>query len=159
VLGLLVALPGWALLGAAATSEEALGIRGSASLTLLMVSASLAAALALGVHRPLIHAALASFEAWAIAEPSTWIVRAPALGSGRRLATQVHAMATLGLALATPVLLTRAVLELGVGSLARTGASTAALLAALLPGLRLAAGLIALGAAWSSYPEAFARGL
>lgn len=156
VVGLAAALPGWALVGAAAESERALELRGPTTFVPLLVAASLAGALSLGLHRPLIAGMLGSFEQWALADPSTWV---PGAELGTWLCRRIIEATALGLALATPVLLSRTVIELGVSSLARTGFEAANLTSVITPGLRLAAGLLALGAAWSAYPEAFARGL
>jgi hypothetical protein len=122
----------------------------------LLVAASLAAGLSLGLHRPLLAGLLASFERFELASASAWI---PTLGFGAWLGEQLAMVTVLALALATPVLLTRTLVELAAASLGRTGFEASSLLEVFSPALRLAAALIALGAAWSAYPEAFARGL
>jgi hypothetical protein len=158
VIGLAVSLPGWALVGAAAQCEEGLELRSSepGSVATLLIAASLAAGLSLGLHRPLLAGLLANFESFELASASTWI---PTLELGAWLGEQLATITALALALATPVLLTRTLIELAA-SLARSGGIAASsLLDALTPGLRLATALVALGAAWSAYPEAFARGL
>jgi hypothetical protein len=66
---------------------------------------------------------------------------------------------TLALALATPVLLTRLVVTIGLSGLGRGSDFDAALLATLVPALRLVAALLALSAAWTAYPHAWAAGL
>jgi flagellar biosynthesis protein FliR len=163
VLGLAISLPGWALVGAARESEAGLGVRGlegeaaSGSVARLLVTASLAAGLGLGLHAPLLAALLGTFERFPLARPSAWLpalVELPAW-----LIDQCAAFTVLALALATPVLLTRALVSLCVASLARRRGAAEALLAVLAPGLRLGAALVALGAAWAAYPEAFARGM
>lgn len=165
VLGLAVSLPGWALVGAARETELQLELRGGGggdgdgggSLATLVIVASLAAGLGLGLHRPLLAGLLGSFDRFALGRPGAW---APLLEAGTPwLAEQLVAITALALALATPVLLTRVLVEIGAGSLARVGFEAASLSAALTPALRLAGALVALGAAWSAYPEAFARGL
>ncbi|HLT39498.1 MAG TPA: hypothetical protein VK034_24610 [Enhygromyxa sp.] len=156
VIGLAVSLPGWALVGAAMQSEHGLELRGSGTLTTLLIAASLAAGLSLGLHRPLLVSLLASFDRFALARAWEWLSVAE---PGPWWIEQLVTFTTLALALATPVLLTRTLVELGAASLARAGAGAGSLLAAIIPGLRLAAALVALGAAWSAYPEAFARGL
>ncbi|MFO7561657.1 MAG: flagellar biosynthetic protein FliR [Enhygromyxa sp.] len=158
VIGLAASLPGWALVGAAAQSEQGLELRGSSPGTLaaLLVSASLAAGLSLGLHRPLLAGLFASFDRFALAEASTWL---PGPELGAWLIGQLAMITALALALATPVLLTRALIEIGVASLGRVGFEAASLCRAITPALRLGAALVALGAAWSAYPEAFARGL
>lgn len=156
VIGLAVSLPGWALVGAAGESERGLELRGPSSLAPLLITASLAAGLSLGLHRPLISGLLASFEQFSLATPQAWW---PAMTPGAWLIERVAGATGLALALATPVLLTRTVIELGLASLARASFEAGSLTAVITRGLRLAAALVALGAAWSAYPEAFARGL
>ncbi|KIG15772.1 hypothetical protein DB30_05342 [Enhygromyxa salina] len=158
VVGLAVSLPGWALIGAGEQSEQALGLRGDAgaSLSALVVAASLAAGLSLGLHAPLLAGLLGLFDRFALADPGAWLPTLAALPGW--LIQHAAGITVLALALATPVLLTRAVLQVCVVSLGRGGGG-ADLVAALAPGLRLAAALVALGAAWSAYPEAFARGM
>lgn len=161
VVGLAVSLSGWALIGAADESERGLGLRADAdtggSFAALLVTASLAAGLSLGLHAPLCAGLLGLFDRFTLARPDEWLP-ALALLPGWLL-EQVTGITVLALALATPVLLTRALVQLCVVSLGRGDAGSADLLAALAPGLRLAAALVALGAAWSAYPEAFARGM
>ena len=70
-----------------------------------------------------------------------------------------YAMTVLALALATPVLLTVAVADLATRLLGRGSDPAGALMDALRPWLRTAGALIALGASWAAYPEAWARGL
>lgn len=159
VLGLAVSLPGWALVGAAGESEAGLSVQepnGSGSPAMLIIAASLAVGLSLGLHRPLLASLLGSFDRWLLASPQAWLP-GPELGSW--MIAELVAFTGLALALATPVLLTRALVELGSASLGRAGFEAASLSAAITPSLRLAAALVALGAAWSAYPEAFARGL
>ncbi len=161
VLGLMISLPGWALVGAARESEHALGWQGeqgeSGSLARLLIAASLAAALALGLHAPLCAGLLGLFDRFALARPPDWL---PALAElPDYLIDRAVAITLLALALATPVLLTRTIVALCLSSLAREREDAAELLDVLSPGMRLAAGLVALGAAWSAYPEAFARAM
>lgn len=155
-LGLAVALLGYALVGAAREAEHNLELRESSTLSTLLLAASLAVGLSLGLHRPLLAGLLGSFDAFALASPRAWMFASDPV---TWLIERAAAATGLALALATPVLLTRTVIELGVGSLARPGFEAASLTAAIVPGLRCAAALLALGAAWSAYPEAFARGL
>lgn len=159
VVGLAVSLPGWALIGAADESERGLGLSADASgsLSALLVTASLAAGLSLGLHAPLCAGLLGLFDRFALAAPGEWLPALTQLPAW--LIEQVTGITVLALALATPVLLTRALVQLCLVSLGRGSAGPADLLAALAPGLRLAAALVALGAAWSAYPEAFARGM
>ena len=164
-LGALVSLPGHALVGAATTSDALLRERphdpaspaAPASMTSLLVCASLAAGLSLGLHRPLLAALLAGFELLPLGDPYSWMPPATELLT-RAPEAAAHA-SVLALALATPVLLTRALACLALACLARGGVNLEALSGVLAPGLRLALAMITLGAAWSSYPQAFARAL
>lgn len=158
VLGLAISLPGWALVGAAQESEQALAWQGeSGSLARLLVAGSLAAGLALGLHAPLCAGLLGLFERFELAHASAWLPALAELPS--YLIDRSAAILLLGLALATPVLLTRMIVSLCLASLGRERHDTRELVDVLAPGVRLGAGLVALGAAWSAYPEAFARGM
>jgi hypothetical protein len=158
VIGLLISLPGWALVGAAQESEQALAWQGeSGSFARLLVVASLAAGLALGLHAPLCAGLLGLFDSFALGRPSAWLPGTSALSS--YVIDRATAFTLLGLALATPVLLTRMLVWLCLASLGRERLETQDWFDVLIPGLRLGAGLVALGAAWSAYPEAFARGM
>lgn len=158
VIGLAVSLPGWALVGAAMQSEHTLELREPelGSLARLLITASLAVGLSLGLHGPLLASLGASFDHFELASASTWLA-APQLDAW--LIEQLAMITMLALALATPVLLTCTLIELGIASLGRGSFEATALLGAITPALRLACALVALGAAWSAYPEAFARGL
>ncbi|NVB36793.1 hypothetical protein G6O69_03040 [Pseudenhygromyxa sp. WMMC2535] len=160
VLGLIGALGGWALIGAAGQSEAGLGVgagEGQGSLATALIAASLAAGLSLGVHVPALRAGLGLFARFELGAPQRWALSLE-LGRAALLPAVVEA-SVLAVALATPVLLTRALVDLVVGALARGPEPSATLIAAVLPGLRAAAALIALGAAWSVAPQAFAQGL
>lgn len=158
VIGLLASLPGWALCGASeVASLDLSGAGRPRSLTHTMLALALAAALTLGLHRPLLATLLGSFASLPLAEPLAWASAAElTLTSLPGLLLRFSALA---LALATPVLLIRMVVEIGVAALARGPDPAAALLAGLTPGLRFAAAALALVASWSAYPRAWAQGL
>ena len=157
VLGLVASLPGWALVGASRESEAGLGVSADegGALTRVIVAGSLAAGIGLGLHAPLLAALLAVFDGFALAQPHQWLAAASPTAAVEGLA----AMTTLALALATPVLLTRVLVAVCLVSLGREARGAEGLLAVVGPGVRLAAALVALGAAWSAFPEAFARGM
>ena len=162
VLGLLASLPGHALVGATELSAQLVheappSHRSGQSLALTLVFASLAAGLGLGLHRPLLGALLAGFDRFPLAEPTTWLAAAPSLPAAAALAA-AQALA-LALALATPLLLSRVLATLCLATLARGDAAVDALREVIRPGLRSGFALVVLGAAWSAYPEAFARGM
>lgn len=165
VIGLLVSLPGWALVGASEHSEGALGIAAldregeGGALTRVVVAASLCAGLSLGLHAPLLAGLLGIFDRFALAQPSAWLGGLSGGLSALGVAEAAAAMTTLALALVTPVLLAQALVQLCLVSLGRADAGAAELASVLGSGLRLGAALLALGAAWSAYPEAFARGM
>ncbi len=171
VIGLGASLAGHALVGASETSEAALGIRVNedlgerGSLSILLVTASLAAGLSMGLHGPLLEAALALFSRLPLADGRgvpAWLPAAGGEAAGEWvewLARGAFAGTRLALALATPVLLVQALVALSLAVLARGPGLTGELVAALAPALRLVLALVALGAAWSAFPEAFAEGL
>jgi hypothetical protein len=160
VIGLLISLPGWALVGAAQESEQGLAWQGeSGSFARLLVVASLAAGLALGLHAPLCASLLGLFDSFVLGRPSAWLPASSVSALSSYVIDRAVAFTLLGLALATPVLLTRMIISLCLASLGRERFETQDWFDVLIPGLRLGAGLVALGAAWSAYPEAFARGM
>ncbi len=158
VLGQLAALPGWALCGAAEIHRiELAGTGPSPSTTRLSLALALAAGLGLGLHRPLLVGLLGSFARLPLAEPMLWSAALElALAE---LPGALIRFTALALALATPVLLIRLVVELGVAALGRGPAPAAALLAGVSPGLRFCAAALGLAASWSACPQAWAQAL
>lgn len=150
VLGLLVGLPGEAAVGAAQQSGRELGLVHPRAFAMLHLAGAAALLDGLALHRPLLVALRGLSERWPVGDPSRWDL---ALDPGA-LAAAAHAASFLALALATPVLLTRALVEVALGLVARVGALQATA-SALRPWLAGAAALIALGAAWASAPEAW----
>lgn len=157
VVGLAASLAGWALVGASHESEVGLGIRGDGpgSLALALVCASLAAGLALGLHGPLLGAGLQLFERFPLGSASAWRLEL----DPRWLGALAFDACALALALATPVLLVRFLVSTMLATLRGGPDPGAWVVDAVVPGLRTALALVALGAAWSAYPAAFARGL
>ena len=153
--GALLGLPGHALLGAASASGRALDLRRSAWEPLL-IALVLSLCLGLGLHRPLL---LGLREFALLAPPGVGLRGAAQLlhqGPGPVLLAGAAAhLLFLSLALATPVLLTKAVLELAA-SLAEPPGSPRS---GLGRWLAAAAALLALCASWSAYPEAWLRSL
>lgn len=159
VIGLFVSLAGHALMGAMATSSMGLGLRSTESRSFvgLGVCVVLATALTLGLHRPLFVSLEATLTVWPIGRPGAWAwSQADLLGT---LVLAAHAMTVLALSLATPVLLSLAVVDLATRLLGRGPAPAEPVMDALRPWARTAAALVALGASWSAYPEAWARSL
>lgn len=159
VLGLLVSLTGHALIGAATASGLALGLRSPSprAFVSLCVCLVLALGLATGLHRALIGALVASTKLWPPGSPALWYWSEGEVVA--EIIAAAYAMTVLALALATPVLLTAAVADLATRLLGRGSDPAAALSDALRPWLRTAGALIALGASWAAYPEAWVRGL
>lgn len=153
VIGLVVALPGWALIGAA---EESAGqLECGEGVARVVVLLSLAGALELGVHRFVWIGLLEGVNRFPLGEPLAW-------GQAILCIDLIGACVTwccLALALATPVLLSRMLVELCLATLRPGGVASVDLHAVLGPGLRVGVGLLALAAAWSAYPQAFARGV
>lgn len=153
--GALLGAPGHALLGAAGASGRALELRRGAWEPLL-IAVVLSLCLGLGLHRPLL---LGLREFALLAPPGVGLARAMEL-LHRGLSPMVIAGAAahllfLSLALATPVLLSKAVVEVAAGLVEppgepRSGAGR---------WLAAAAALLALCASWSAYPEAWLRSL
>lgn len=151
-LGGLVSLPGAALLGAARQSASSLQVVGR-GLPLLLAIACVAGGLLADLHRPLLIATRELLLLWPVGAPARWL---PGLGElAPWLAESAHAGLILALTFATPVLLTTATLDLGLRLTARGAAIP--VMEALRPYLVAAAALVALGAAWAAYPEAWLR--
>ena len=149
LLGLVIALPGYALLGAAQASAKVLMTRPAAwrALTLSLVAAT---ALSLGLHRPLLLGARELSAAWPVGDPSAWLQASSQIS----LARVAHGMTLLALTLATPALLVGALAEL-VARIAERG-SLAGLGDAVGPWLRVAGALVATGASWAAYDAIWA---
>ncbi len=154
VVGALVSLPGEAALGAARVTGRTLGLARPRAWEALHLALATALALALDLHRPLLAGLRGVAERWAVGAPATWTW---SLGAGA--VGQAAAEATvLALGLATPVLLTAAVVELALAAVSRVQ-PVAAAAAAVRPWLVAATALTALGAAWAAYPEAWSGAL
>lgn len=153
VIGVLLGLPGVALLGAAGQSAAGLQVPRSGGLPLLLLVACLAGGLFAGVHRPLLLALRQVLHVWPVGAPTRWLPGISALGSWVIDAGQ--ACLVLGLAFATPVLLSAATFDLGL-RLASRGVA-APLTELVRPWLVVVVALVALGAAAAAYPEAWLR--
>lgn len=152
-IGGLLSLPGAALLGAASHGAGLLQAPRVRGLPLLLAVACLAGGLAAGVHRPLLVALRELLMLWPVGAPTRWL---PGLADAPQwLAASAHAALTVALILATPVLLTAATVDLSLRLGARGAAAPT--LEVLRPWLICAAALVALGAAWAAYPEAWLR--
>lgn len=148
VLGWLASLPGFALLGAAGAMSTTLKVPASGWRALLVAIAA-ALGLLLGVHHIALTALVGTFEIFPVGDPSSWgpLEIEP-------LVVLLDGLLVLALSLATPVLLVAAVAELGV-ALATPAFSWVTVPMTSL--VRTAGVLIALGAAWSARPEAWAQ--
>lgn len=153
LIGIVVSLPGHALLGAAAAQASVLRTRPGPWVGL---SAALVTAVALGagLHHPLLHALTQTHILFPLGDPERWLELVQTEGLPWLLQA-LHAMLVLALALATPVLLTAAVVELGLGLAAAAVAPTAPVPGAVRTWAGVAAALIALGASWAAYPLAW----
>ncbi len=152
VLGVMLSLPGAALLGAAGQSAAGLQLRGR-SLSLLLMVACLAGGLLAGVHRPLLLALREILGLWPVGAPARWWPGLPTLASW--VVSAGHGCLVLALTFATPVLLSAATLDLGL-RLASRGV-VAPVVELLRPWLVVVAALVSLGAAWAAYPHAWLR--
>lgn len=153
LVGLVVALPGHAVLGAAEVGARVLGTAPSPwrALVLCLVGAT---ALSLSLHRPLLVGARAVFETWPVGEPAAW--GWGALGDGHALARLAHGLALVALTLATPALLAGALAELVLRAVGSGPRAAAPAVDALAPWLRVAAAAIATGASWAAYDAVWA---
>lgn len=147
-IGIVAALPGWALVGAASASAATLRTspKPFVALTIAFVSAT---ALALGLHQPLLVAlreTTAQISTTTIGGQLSWTL----------VARSLHAMTVLALALATPVLLCAAVAHLVLSWLGRGPAGMGPLADALTPWIAAAGALVALGASWQAYGAVWA---
>jgi hypothetical protein len=148
-LGIVVALPGWALLGASAASASALRTSPGAwvGLSVALVGGT---ALALGIHQPLLLALRGTMQTIPLGTATLAV-------SAADLAHLLHAMTVLALALSTPVLLTAAVAELAVRAVSQGPLAATPLASASAPWLRTGAALVALGASWQAYGATWAQ--
>lgn len=154
VTGALLSLPGQALLGAAGQSAAMLLHGGSGRGTVrVLVVACLVGGLAADLHHPLLVSLQQHAAVWPVGEPARWWPAAAGLGA--QVVGAAHACLGLAFTLATPVLLAVAVLDLTL-RLTTRGVATAPG-EALRPWLATAAALVALGASWAAYPEAWQR--
>lgn len=149
VIGLVVALGGFALVGAASTGVAVLRVPAGPWVTLVLAFV-LASALALDLHRPGLLAFSDVADAWPPGRPLAWV----GLDAGRAIAA-ARAMLLLAFTLATPILLGVAAVELALAVAARGPGGAPALAHALVPIGRLAAVLVALGASWAIHPAAW----
>jgi hypothetical protein len=149
LVGLVVALPGHAVLGAAAASARVLGTAAGPwrALTLGIVGAT---ALGLGLHRPLLLGAQGVLEAWAVGDPLAWGMVEIPVG---RLA---HGLALLALTLATPALLAGALGELVLRVVGARAGAGGAMLEGAAAWLRMAGAAVATGASWAAYDAIWA---
>jgi hypothetical protein len=149
-LGLVVTLPGYAVIGASRESFARLGLAAERTSTVAMVAAiSIAGGLALGLHRPLLLAWLETLDRWEPGLPATWV---PPAFDVSAVAMAAADLSFLALALATPVLLTAAVMDVASAWVLRVSARPAS---ALHTWARFSACLIALGASWEAYSSSW----
>ncbi len=163
VVGLWVALPGHAAIGAGAVSGEGLGLQSSEAWRYLWTALTLVLGLAMGAHRAALQALGTTLARWPIFTPDAiWDSSRPGFVAYADLAADLglamHAATLLALALATPVLLVRAVMAPAMWAMLR-GPGGVVGLDVLRPWIVAAAALVALGAAWMSFPEAWAMAL
>lgn len=144
LVGLVVALPGHAVLGAAGASARVLGTAPGPwrALVLGLVGAT---AIGLGLHRPLLLAAQGTLETWPVGDPLAWgSIDVPV---GRLL----HGLALLALTLATPALLAGALGEVVLRVVGARAGVGGPMLDGAAAWLRVAAAAVATGASWAAY--------
>lgn len=152
MIGLVVALPGHALVGAAQASARVLGTAPGPwrALTLSLVAAT---ALGLDLHRPLWIAGRDLGALWPPGRPEVWVDALTRLSVAR----WAHTMALLALTLATPALLAAAVADAVIGVLGRGPGAVMPTAQGLAPWARVAAALVATGASWAAYDAVWAE--
>lgn len=114
--------------------------------TALVLALAGAAAIGLGLHRPLVGALV---DLAVLAPPGDPLALLGGISLGDRVVGLVVDATVLALALATPVLLPAVTVELVAAALARGPGAAALVGPALAPLVRMGAVLIALAAAWS----------
>lgn len=149
LVGLVVALPGYAVLGAAGASARVLGtVPGPwRALTLALVGAT---AIGLALHRPLLLGAQGVLETWTVGDPLAWPSVDVPIG---RLA---HGLALLALTLATPALLAGALGDLVLRIAGARAGVGGPMLDGAAPWLRVAGAAVATGASWAAYDAIWA---
>lgn len=152
LLGVLLSLPGQALLAAAGQSAALLNAaRGG--LSVMFALACLAGGMAADLHHPLLLGLQQQATQWPVGEPALWMPLPGALAE--RAIAAAHGYLALAFSLATPVLLSVAVIDLTLRLTVRGVAVAPG--EVLRPWSATAAALVALGAAWAAYPEAWQR--
>jgi flagellar biosynthesis protein FliR len=152
VVGVLLSLPGQALLAAAGQGAATMNVpRGG--LVVVFAVASLVGGLTVDLHHPLLFGLQQQLTQWPVGEPARW--GHALVGLDARVIAAAHGYLVLALALATPVLLSVAVVDLTLRLTVRGVASTSG--DVLRPWLATTAALVALGGAWAAYPEAWQR--
>ncbi len=146
VLGHVFALVGHVVLGNAAAGATVLRVS-VGPWSALVIALCGAAALGLGLHRPLV-AGLADLAVLAPPGDPMALVSAGAVVTDRLVAVLVAAT-VVALSLATPVLLPAIAVELTAAALGRGPGAVALFAPALAPLVRMAAVLVALAGAWS----------
>lgn len=152
VVGILLSLPGQALLAAAGQSATTMNVPRS-GLVVVFAVACLAGGLAMELHQPLLLGLQQQLTQWPVGEPARWWPIFAGLDA--RVIAAAHGYLALAFTLATPVLLSVAVVDLTLRLTVRGVASAPA--DALRPWLATVAALVALGGAWAAYPEAWQR--
>ena len=153
--GIVVSLPANAVIGAGLSAARILRAP-PRPLAALAVAVATATALALGLHHPLLEGLVASTEVLPVGDPSA----AVALSGAEGLTWAIRgatALTLLGLALATPVLLCAAVVDVALGAVAAGPRPAAAVVDPVRRWARAALALVALGASWAAYGEVWAR--
>lgn len=153
-LGVMVSLPGYALLGGTSASAGALRTM-PRPLVRMSTSAALVAALSLRLHHPALVVARDHAEALPPGRPGLWL---PSLAElVYTLPVELNGMLLLALTLATPVLLSVVVLRSAVALVGAGPAAAKPLSDAVGPALAAAGALLALAASWVVYPVGWAR--
>ncbi len=157
VIGAFASLPGHALLGAAGTSASLLRTS-PRPFVALTVAIAMTAALAAGLHHPLLEVLTDGVRVIPPGRPATWLSGAHADLLPASLVA-LDGLLVLGLCFAAPVLLTVATVRFGLGAIALGPSPARAVVDGLDAWVAVALALVALGASWAVYPHAWARAI
>ena len=157
VIGAFASLPGHALLGAAATSATLLRTS-PRPFVALTVAIAMTAALAAGLHHPLLEVLTDGVRVIPPGRPEAWLSSAHA-DLLPTLVVALDGLLVLGLCFAAPVLLTVATVRFGLGAIALGPSPARAVVDGLDAWVAVALALVALGASWAVYPHAWARAM
>ncbi|TPV94142.1 MAG: hypothetical protein B7733_16870 [Myxococcales bacterium FL481] len=159
VVGRLVALPGYGLVGALEQTSGILVGAGHGPRSLVGLGMALATwtALAMRLHQPMLTGVFECLTVWPVGQPWAWAVEASGGASRHQLFAGARALGLLAWSFATPVLLLGAMVELLAAVAGAKPSLVGQLATPLSPWVRLGACGIALWSSWLAYGGAWGR--